>query len=70
MTFFKNCLHVGLQFCSDDGSVGLQALAAAKACAINSVTINSTGVGCVRGRWLTGCMQGRYSDMASVSLSN
>jgi len=24
---FKNCLHVGLQFCSDDGSVGWLALA-------------------------------------------
>jgi len=42
--------------------------AVAKACAINSFTINSTGS--VRGRWLAGCMQGRHSDQASVSLSD
>ena len=42
--------------------------AVVKACAINSVTINSTGS--VQGRWLAGCMQGRYSDLASVSLSD
>jgi len=42
-------------------SAGWRWLAAAKACAINSVTISNTGVGRVRGR---------YSDMASVSLSH
>jgi len=42
-------------------------LAGCKACAINSITINSTGLG-----WLqpTGCMQGQYSDLAGVSLSD
>jgi len=43
-------------------------LAVAKAYAINSVTVNSTGS--VKGRWLAGCMQGSHSDLASVSLSD
>ena len=47
---FKKYLHVRQQLRSRDGSVGwLGRLAVAKACTINSVTINSTGVGCVRG---------------------
>jgi len=43
-------LHVGQQLRRGVWSVGW--LAAVKACAINSATINSTGVGCVRDRWL------------------
>ena len=43
-------------------------LAVAKVCAINSLTINSTGS--VKGRCLAGCMQGRHSNLASVSLSD
>jgi len=40
----------------------------AKACAINSVTINSTDS--VPGRWLAGCMKGSNSDLGSLSLSD
>jgi len=42
--------------------------AAAKACAINCVNINSTGS--VWGHELAGYMQGHHSDLASVSISN
>jgi len=58
--FSKNYLHISQQLRSRDGSVDwLDRLAAAKDCAINSVTVNSTGVGCVRGRGMAGLSEKR-----------
>jgi len=61
--FQQKYLNVGEQFAALMG----RSARLAKACAINSVTINSTG--CILGRWLAGRMQCHHSDL-SVPLSD
>ena len=65
---FLNCENVGLDFAAVMGWLACW-LAAAKACAINSVTINSTGLGACwatwLGRWLAGISRKRLVENKS-----
>jgi len=67
MTFFQKCVHVRLGFAAVMGpSAGW--LAADKACAINSVTIIGTGLGCSRlaVTWQATCVT--YFQQTEVSV--